>query len=183
LFSFGARSFSVWSENVVQKFDSGDALEQITKAAYPRTGSLGPQVGGFNSTHTNNTNDQANPNNWTHDSRSDDKGPEPEGVTVAKLFGRDFAFITLERIGGVMIFELTDPVSPRFVQYMNTRVFGTRADVPATNPPQVVPGVEDLGPEGVIVIKEEDSPNGKPLLVVASEVSGTTRVYEIEMKQ
>jgi hypothetical protein len=183
LFAFGARSFSIWSAEVAQLFDSGDALEQLISAAYPRTGSLGSQVGWFNSTSTNNTNDQTNPNDWTHDNRSDDKGPEPEGVTVAKLFGRDFAFIVLERIGGVMIFEVTDPLAPRFVQYMNTRVFGVRADVPATNPAQVVPDVEDLGPEGVIVVTEEDSPTGKPLLVVANETSGTTRIYEISQQK
>jgi hypothetical protein len=94
-------------------------------------------------------NTDANNQNWTRDNRSDDKGPEPENVTIKRLFGRQFAFIVLERIGGVMIYELTDPSAP------------------------------DLGPEGVIVISEDESPNGKPLLIVANEISGTTRIYEI----
>lgn len=178
LYAFGARSFSIWSADAAQLFDSGDALEQLTSTVFPRLGPLGTQVGWFNSNHTNNTNDQPNQNDWTHDSRSDDKGPEPESVTVEKLFGRDLAFIVLERIGGVVVYDVTDPTTPRFVQYVNTRVFGIAPSIPGT-PPTARPDVEDLGPEGVIVIKEEDSPTGTPLLVVANEVSGTTRIYEI----
>jgi hypothetical protein len=94
-------------------------------------------------------------------------------VTVARLFGRDYAFIVLERIGGVMIYELSDPAAPRFVDYINTRMFGVPANSTSAG---------DLGPEGVIVVKEEDSPTGKPLLVIANEVSGTTRILEIRKK-
>ena len=162
LYAFGARSFSVWNDAGVQVFDSGDALEQITAARYPA---------GFNANHSNNSN-TGNPNDTTHDSRSDDKGPEPENVTVARLFGRQFAFIALERIGGVMVYELSDPTAPKFVDYVNVRTIGVDAFSAAAG---------DLGPEGLIVIKEEDSPTGKPLLVVANEVSGTTRIFEIAM--
>ena len=161
LYSFGARSFSIWNADGVQVFDSGDALERIVAARNP---------GYFNASHTNNTNDQPNPNDWTHDSRSDDKGPEPEGVTVARLFGRLFAFVALERIGGVVIAEVTNPTAPSFVDYVNVRTFGVPADSDLA---------EDLGPEGLIVISAEESPNGRPLLVVANEVSGTTRIFQI----
>jgi hypothetical protein len=41
----------------------------------------------------------------------------------------------------------------------------------------------DLGPEGIIFIKAEDSPNGKPLVVVGNEISGTTTVYEMNRVQ
>ena len=82
------------------------------------------QPGHFNANHTNNTNDQPNQDDWTHDSRSDDKGPEPEGVTVARLFGRLFACVALERIGGDRIAEVTNPAAPRFVDYVNVRTFG-----------------------------------------------------------
>lgn len=163
LYAFGARSFSIRDDEGRLVFDSGDALERLTAARLPDW---------FNATHTNNLN-LGNPNDWTHDSRSDDKGPEPENVAVHKLFGRDFAFVVLERIGGVVIYELTDPTAPRFVDYVNTRVFGVAASSAAA---------EDLGPEGVLVIKAEDSPTGKPLLVTANEVSGTTRIFEIAQK-
>jgi hypothetical protein len=177
LYAFGARSFSIWSAGVGQIFDSGDALEKLISGAYPRVGSLGSEVGWFNANHTNNVNEPpGSPNDWTHDSRSDDKGPEPEGVTVERLFGRQFAFIALERVGGIVVYEVSDPTQPRFVQYVNPRVFGLAVPANLTD-------VGDLGPEGVIVIKEEDSPTGKPLLVVANEVSGTTRIYEISQNK
>ncbi len=74
-------------------FDSGDKLEQITEAAFPNLPPAFPAV--FNASNANNN----------FDDRSDNKGPEPEGVTVAKVFGRTYAFICLERIGGVVIFD------------------------------------------------------------------------------
>jgi hypothetical protein len=150
LFVFGARSFSIWSESGQQVFDSGDDIEQRTAAAFPST---------FNANNT------ANP----RDSRSDDKGPEPEGVTVAKLWGRTFMFVALERIGGIMVYEVVDPAAPTFVQYINTRDFNA-----------TLPGDADLGPEGLVVVPEEDSPNGRPMLIVANEVSGTVRLFEIK---
>jgi hypothetical protein len=149
LFAFGARSFSIWSEAVEQVFDSGDDIEQLTAAAFPNN---------FNANNTANG----------RDSRSDDKGPEPEGVTVAKLWGRTFIFVALERIGGILVYTVVDPASPTFVQYINTRDFAAS-----------VPGNSDLGAEGLVVVAEEDSPTGKPMLIVANEVSGTIRLFEI----
>ena len=151
LYAFGARSFSVWNEDGSRLFDSGDAFEQITAAAYP---------GNFNASNTSNT----------RDDRSDDKGPEPEGVTVAKLFGRDYVFVVLERMGGVMVYDMSNPAAPEFVQYINTRNFGA-----ATN----TVGAGDLGPEAAYVLNEETSPTGTPLLIVSNEVSGTLRVFGI----
>ena len=164
LYSFGARSFSIWDDRGELVYDSGDAFERTTSQRLPDW---------FNANHTNNVN-LGNPNDWTRDSRSDDKGPEPEGVTIARVFGRQYAFIALERIGGVMVYELGDPRAPRFVDYVNVRTFGVDGASAAA---------KDLGPEGIIVIKEEDSPSGRPLLVTANEVSGTTRVFEIRPKK
>jgi len=174
LYAFGARSFSVWDEDATQIFDSGDAIERITAARYPPVPGDPSQPGYFNSNHSNNLNTGATANDWTHDSRSDDKGPEPENVTIAKVFGRDYAFIVLERIGGVMVYELTDPAAPRFVDYINVRKFGVAA---------ALAEAEDLGPEGIIVIGEDESPTGKPLVVIANEVSGTTRIFEIRQEK
>src|SRR5687768_709452 len=77
------------------------------------------------------------------DSRSDNKGPEPEAVTVAKLWGRQYAFVGLERMGGVVTFDLSSPISPRMIYYINNRDF-------TEDPENGNPG--DLGPEGILVI-------------------------------
>lgn len=119
----------------------------------------------FNANHTANA----------ADARSDDKGPEPEALAVAKLFGRSYAFIGLERVGGVMIYDITNPYAPDFAQYFNYRDF---AAAPGT------PAARDLGPEGIHVIEPQDSPiPGVPLLVVANEVSGTTTLFRIDRGQ
>lgn len=140
LYAFGARSFSIWSANGTLVYDSGDQLEQITATQVPAS---------FNSDGT-----AAN-----FDTRSDNKGPEPEGVTTGVIDGQTYAFIGLERVGGVMVYNVTNPTSPAFVQYINT------------------PG--DLAPEGVTFVAAEDSPTGKPALILANEVSRTTTFYEI----
>ena len=141
---FGARSFSIRTTSGELVFDSGEAFERITAEAVP---------GIFNSNGTLDT----------FDTRSDNKGPEPEGVVVAKIFGDHYAFLGLERTGGVMVWDISDPYQPVFVQYVNT--------APA-----------DLAPEGLIFIPAGDSPNGRALLVVSSEVSGTTTIFEIRRR-
>ena len=145
--AYGARSFSIWDSNGNRVYDSGDDLEQITAAAFPTR---------FNASNDNNN----------FDDRSDNKGPEPEGVTVGVINGRTYAFIGLERIGGVMVYEVTNPNQPAFVQYLNTRDFSA-----------AVAG--DSGPEGLTFISASDSPNNQPLLVVANEISNTVAVYSV----
>lgn len=156
IYAMGARSFSIWNENVEQVYDSGADFERITAAANPEF---------FNSNHTANN----------FEGRSDDKGPEPEGVTVAKLWGSTYAFVGLERVGGVMVYDVTNPYQPAFVQYFNHRDF-------SQDPTSAAAG--DLGAEGLIVIEAAKSPiPGVPLLVVANEVSGTTSVFRIERER
>ncbi|QVL47385.1 MAG: choice-of-anchor I family protein [Thiocapsa sp.] len=153
IYAFGARSFSIWTADMEQVYDSGADFERITADAYPEF---------FNSNHEENS----------FDNRSDNKGPEPEGVAVAKLWGRTYAFIGLERIGGVMVYDVTNPYAPSFVQYLNNRDFSAEPGTPEAG---------DLGAEGLTVIEGWKSPiRGVPLLVVANEVSGTTTLFRIE---
>jgi hypothetical protein len=137
----GGRSFSIRTAGGELVFDSGDDFERITAAQVPAS---------FNSNGTF----------ATFDSRSDNKGPEPEGVVLGKAFGRTYAFIGLERTAGVLVYDVSDPFNPTFVQYVNT-------------------SPDDISPEGLLFIKEDDSPNGKPLLVVSHEISSTTTIFEI----
>ncbi len=155
LYLFGARSFSIRAADGSLVFDSGDGLEQRTAAVFPSN---------FNASSTNNT----------RDDRSDDKGPEPEGVTVAHVFGRDYLFIMLERIGGIVVYEVIDPRAPRFVQDINTRDF---AAAPGTT------AAGDLGAEAARFIPAESSPNGRPLLMVSNEVSGSLRILQINARK
>ncbi len=146
LYAFGARSFSIWTAQGQLVWDSGDELEQ-------RTTSL-PNVA-FNASNTGNA----------LDDRSDNKGPEPEGAVVARFGSKRFAFIGLERTGGVMVYDVTTPTAPRYVTYATSRE-GAGGD---------------LGPEGLTFVSADDSPNGKPLLIVGNEISGTTAIYQIDL--
>ncbi len=149
LFTLGGRSFSIWSTTGQLAYDSGSEFERITAAKYP-------------------VNFNASNNNSTLDDRSDNKGPEPEGVTLGVIDGRTYAFIGLERIGGVMLYDVTDPFAPFFVDYLNNRDFAA--------------GTGDLGPEGLKFIAAQESPTGHPLVAVANEISGTVTLYEVKPK-
>ena len=109
----------------------------------------------FNASHDNDT----------LDGRSASKGPEPEGVVLGKIGAKTFAFIGLERVGGVMVYDVSNPVSPSFVTYFNARTGATG----------------DRGPEGLIFVPAAKSPNGKPLLILGHEVSGTTSVLQLNL--
>jgi len=150
LYAFGARSFSIWNARGKLVYDSGAELEKITAAAFPDF---------FNSDHAETS----------FDNRSDNKGPEPEGVAVGKAFNRNFAFIGMERIGGVATFDVSDPKAPVFVDYVNTRNFGAASPAEAG----------DVGPEGMMFIRANQSPTGEPLVVVTNEISGTTAIYAL----
>ena len=156
LFAYGGRSFSIWDDRGNLVFDSGDDFERIIAEELPEF---------FNST---------NDDNDSFDSRSDAKGPEPEGVVVGEIDGAQYAFVGLERVGGIMVYNVSDPTDPAYVTYINTRDF-------AGDPEAGTAG--DLGPEGLAFISAEDSPTGKPQLVVAHEVSGTTTVFDIELPE
>jgi hypothetical protein len=149
LFTLGGRSFSIWSSAGEQVYDSGSQFERITARENPAR---------FNA-----SNDNSN-----FDDRSDNKGPEPEGLAVGEIDGRTYAFIGLERVGGIMMYDVTDPRAPFFVDYLNNRDFAA--------------GTGDLGPEGLHFIPAKESPNGQPLLAVANEVSGTVTLYAIRKR-
>ena len=152
IYGFGGRSFSIWDSDWNLVFDSGDDFETVTAET------LGE---GFNS-----TNDES-----AFKDRSDDKGPEPEAVVLGEIDGKKLAFIGLERVSGVMIYDVSVPAEAKFISYHNHRDF-------SADPETAEAG--DLGPEDLEFIPASHSANGKNLLVVASEVSGTISVFEIK---
>lgn len=156
LYSYGARSFSIWTADGTQVFDSGSEFERITARVIPDN---------FNSNNDENA----------FDNRSDDKGPEPEAVVTGEINGQTFAFIGLERVGGLMVYNVTNPQNPVFVQYLNNRDFS------ATQMELEAGMAGDLGPEGLAFISADNSPTGSPMLAVGNEVSGTTTLYGIDV--
>lgn len=163
--SFGARSFSIWTADGQQVFDSGSDFERITAAL------LG------NNFNNNNEENKG-------DSRSDDKGPEPEALVLGKIGQKLYAFIGLERTSGFMMYDVTNPFDVHFVDYVVNRDFDSSFSI-NTDTGEVKGDASlagDLGPEGMKFVSAEKSPNGQPLLIIGNEVSGTTSVYQIKVQ-
>ena len=154
-YSYGARSFTIWDQNGLVVFDSGDDFERITASLY---GSA------FNNGDDENEGD----------SRSENKGPEPEALTVGQVGERTYAFIGLERMGGIFVYDITNPYDAFFVEYINNR------DV--TEGLEVGDAIGDLAPESLLFVAADESPTGAPALIVGNEVSGTVAVYSVTQK-
>jgi 5'-nucleotidase len=159
LHAFGGRSFSIWTRDGEQVFDSGDDYEHLVAKAVPEA---------FNTDHAATK----------VDSRSDDKGPEPENLTIGEVEGRTYAFVGLERVGGVVVHDITNPRKPTFVTYVNNRDVAVDMST-ATDVPTDLARAGDLGPEGLTFLPAATSPTGRPMLAVGNEVSGTTTLLDI----
>jgi len=134
IYSYGARSFSVWSSTGSLLYDSGNSIASETLSA---------TAARFND----------------GDKRSDDKGAEPEAVEILNIGNeRYILFVGLERNDQVMVYDITNPISPKFITILSHS--------------------GDEAPEGLLVIPAADSPNGKDVLVVSNEDSGTVSFYE-----
>lgn len=136
LYSYGARSFTIWdmSGNIV--YDNGNEFSQIMAERF----------------------DENYPAN-----RDDDKGTEPESITIGQVGTQTFAFIGQERSAGVMVYDITDPANSEYVHYFNKN------------------GVDE-SPEGLIFIDGADSPDGKPYLVSTNEpadLNGSVSIYNV----
>ena len=170
LYAYGARSFSIWDQNLNQVFDSGDDFGRISAAV------LGNN---FNSAHTENKGDN----------RSDDKGGEPEAIDVGTIEGRTYAFIAQERSGDLFVYDVTNPFQTNFVSHYINRDFDAEFELddeladPCDSSEGMdcteVPLAGDLGPESIKFVPAGDSPNGNPLLIIGNEVSGSVTVYQV----
>lgn len=90
LYSFGARSFSVWNGNTgAIVFDSKNELDKKTMEA-----------------------------NVYDDTRSDDKSVEPEGIAIGKVGYKNIAFVGMERADAIAVYDVTNPTAPVFLQLL-----------------------------------------------------------------
>lgn len=145
--ALGARSFSIFNADTRQiVYDSGDQFERYIAANHPLI---------FNADNESNT----------VKNRSRAKGPEPEGVALGTINGQTYAFITLERTGGVMVYNITDPNNPTFTDYKHSRMTSAYGG--------------DNGPEGIIYVAPENTTTGKGYVIIANEISGTLSMYEV----
>lgn len=129
--SYGARSFSIWNRWGKRVYDSGDDIEAIVATETPDA---------------------------YVDGRSDNKGPEPEGVEVGRFFGFNLAFIGLERTSQVLVYDVSRPWAPRYLQLLQNE--------------------GDEAPEGLKFLPWYESPNFCPSLLVTNEGSNTLTVYQ-----
>lgn len=142
---FGSRSVSVFDGFSGElQWDSGDLLERTFAKVAPEYFNWNSKKG-----------------KKKVDARSDDMGCEPENVTIGMVNGKRLAFVGLERMSGIAVFDITNVSAPKLVDYYLD---------PA-----------DRGPEGMLFIDAEKSPiPGQPILVVSYEYSKTLVVYTIK---
>jgi DNA-binding beta-propeller fold protein YncE len=167
---FGARSISIRDHKGELIWDSQNVLERLSRDQDIDNPAATPL---FSKTLFNVSN-----SNSSRDNRSDDKSIEPEAVVLGVVNGIRYAFIGLERDGGIAVFDLTNPEAPAFVTYANNRKFKSASGTFLACSNTVDCG--DLGPEGLTFVPASQSPNGQALLIVSNEVSGTNTIWTIE---
>ena len=149
LYAYGARSFTIWDSSGLVVFDSGDQIARVTASVHGNA---------FNNNEDENKGD----------TRSDDKGAEPEALTLGKVGDRLFAFVGLERMGTIMVFDITNPYDVKFQDYFYNRGLEPSADISG-----------DLAPEGMTFVPAAQSATNEALLIVGNEISGSIAVWEI----
>lgn len=144
LYTLGGRSFSIYNASTgAQVFDSGSDLETLAYSTMASSLLSKDQVLG----------------------RLDNKGPEPESVVVGQVNQKTYAFVALERSSAILMYDLTNPAAPKFVQWLQNTTDLTNGDI---------------SPEGLTFVPASQSPTGQALLVAGHEVSGTVSVWEIK---
>lgn len=142
LTALGARSVSVYDADRMSLLgDTGDQLERAILAAAPEWFNADSSAGA------------------PARGRSDDRGPEPEGIAIGVVNGVRIAFVSIERPGGIAMVSLSSAASPRVMHVEMTAARG------------------DFAAEGLLFLGSEESPSGEPMLLAAFEGSGGVRAY------
>lgn len=182
LYAFGGRSFAIWDGDTgEQVFDSGAHMEHFMANQHALASAIVPNLNDIQCLLGSDRSipcDQYFNSNHSHgasmDRRSVNKGPEPEGVVVGAMGDKRYAFIGIERMGGAMAYDVSNPREPVFVDYFNTR------DNWELKPEGNLDVVGDLGAEGLFFVPAAQSPNEEPLLIIGHEVSGSTTVFQLD---
>ena len=103
LYTFGARSFTIWDTNGDLVWDSGDAFAKLTSKFMPKL---------------------FNQDDGEIDGRSGNKGVEPEALAVGKVGNRTYAFVGFERQNVIAVYDITVPTESKFVKYIITQEDG-----------------------------------------------------------
>lgn len=151
-YTYGARSFTIWDQNGQVVFDSGDDFERITASIHGAA---------FNNGDDENEGD----------SRSENKGPEPEAITTGMIGDRNYAFIGTERMGGIFVYDITNPYNVTFSEYVINRDLTEGLDVDDE--------IGDLAPESLVFVAADESPTGEALLIVGNEISGSVTLWQV----
>jgi hypothetical protein len=144
LYTLGGRSFTIYNATTgAQVFDSANDIEQRAYSNLPLALLSKEQVLG----------------------RLDNKGPEPESVVVGQVKGKTYAFVALERSSAILMYDLSNPAAPKFIQWLQNTTDLTNGDI---------------SPEGLSFVPAAQSPTGNAMLIAGYEVSGTVAVWEIK---
>jgi len=152
LYVLGGRSFSVFDpEAGTLVYDSGDDLERIAYNAIDDEPNEATKLKLIQASQVLG--------------RLDNKGPEPESVVIGQVGSATYAFVGLERTSAIVVYDITDPAAPRFVQIVR-------------NTTDLDNG--DISPEGMKFVPAAQSPTGKALLLVGYEISGSMAVFQFD---
>lgn len=155
----GSNSMTMY-RNGIAIWDSADLLDQIQTQAFG--------VANINGSHSLSA-DKATMN-YVGQDRSDDKGAEPEGVAVGMVGDRRIAVLGLERMSALAVFDITQPGSPVFLEWL--QMLPTKA-TPAKD-------VKHWSPEGIVFVPANKSPSGKALIITSYELSGSLSIHQME---
>lgn len=156
IFSYGGRSFSIWrvkDRSLKLIYDSGSDFERITAELYPASFNCNSGI------------------TKKFDDRSDDRGTEPEGIAVGYWLGQRYAFVGLAQgLGGVMIYNISDPENPYFVTYVISNDGSGKKG-------------NDISPAGITFIHTLHTPTKFPMLAVSYQHSGTVALYHLKARE
>jgi hypothetical protein len=166
---FGSRSFSLWDITATgilsQIYDSGSLIEETLAELMPE------YANSLKSTY------------FSGDQASISRGPEPAGIAVGTLKGEDILIVSLEEMGGSMIFNinLDDPLNNYSVSY---QAYATNRDF--QNPIMDQCDYNHLGAKDVLFLSSTITGNlpggneGYESILVSNDETGSLTLFSLD---